>query len=179
MTKVLNESLSYLDMEHLIVPLVAIDKYKASVGKDSDVITLSFIVKNESAAEDLVNWFERGYNFVIDADRSPSEVSPNKYLVFVELERKNIAARHIIELIKDLKTLTGIPIENWSLTTNGVKGDANVEFIEQHVPLKSSEYKKEHDLELNEWRNIAGVNIHVPSEKDDDILAMQRQAGII
>lgn len=176
---ILNESLNYLDMEHLVVPIVGIDKYKSSMGKDSDIITLSFTVKDENAADDLVNWFERGYDWVLDSDRSPGEVSPNKYIVFVELERKKIAAKHIITLIEDLKTLTGIPIENWSLKANGEKGDASVEFIQAHVPLNSSEYKEENDLELNEWRNIAGVNVQTNVSKDEDILAMQRQAGII
>lgn len=177
---ILNESLNYLDMEHLLVPIVSIDKYKATMGKDSDIITLAFTVKNESAAEDLVNWFERGYDWVLDAERSPSEVTPNKYLVFVELQRKKIAAKHIIQLIEDLKTLTGIPIENWSLKVDGEKGDANVQFIETHVPLRSSEYKDEHEDELNEWRNIAGVKLQQQnSVKDENILAMQRQAGII
>lgn len=180
MTLQLNESLNYLDMEHLIVPIVTIDKYKATMGRDSDIITLSFIVKNEDAAEDLVNWFERGYDWVLDADRSPSEISPNKYLVFVELQRKKIAAKHIIELIEDLKTLTGIPIENWSIKIDDQKGDATVEFIETNIPLRSSEYKAEHDDELNEWRNIAGVNVQSDDTvKNQDILAMQRQAGII
>lgn len=176
---ILNESLNYLDMEHLIVPIVGIDKYKSSMGKDSDIITLSFTVKDENAAEDLVNWFERGYDWVLDSDRSPGEVSPNKYLVFVELERKKIAAKHIITLIEDLKTLTGISIENWSLKANGEKGEASVEFIQANVPLNSSEYKEENDLELNEWRNIAGVGVQTSVSKDEDILAMQRQAGII
>ena len=179
MNQILNESLGYLDMEHLIVPIVNIDKYKATVGKDSDVITVSFTVKDENAAEDFVNWFERGYNFVLDADRSPSEVAPHKYLVFVELERKKIPARHIIELIEDVKTLTGLPIDKWSLKVGDQKGDASVEFIENTVPLRSTEYKREHDDELNEWRNIAGVDKKEPSEKDESILAMQRQAGII
>jgi len=180
MKKILNESLNYLDMEHLILPIVTIDKYKATMGKDSDIITLGFTVKNESAAEDLVNWFERGYDWVLDAERSPSEVSPNKYIVFVELQRKKIAAKHIIQLIEDLKTLTGIPIENWSLKVNDQKGDATVEFIETYVPLRSSEYKDEHEDELNEWRNIAGLNAEIKQQsKDQNILAMQRQAGII
>jgi len=30
-------------------------------------------------------WFEKGYDFVVDADRSPGEIKPNRYLVYVEL----------------------------------------------------------------------------------------------
>lgn len=179
MTQILNESLTYLDMETLVLPLVGIDKYKSTMGKDSDIITLSFTVKNGDAAEDLVNWFERGYDYVLDADRSPGEVAPSKYIVFVEIERNRLAPRHIIELVSDLETLTGIPIKKWHAKIDHTKGEVTDEFLKEHLSLKPSEYKEEHDIELNEWRSIAGIETVTKNTQDESILAMQRQAGII
>ena len=175
----INESLNYLDMENLVLPLVGVDVYKSSVGKDADVITLSFIVKDECAASDLVEWFERGYNFVLDADRSPSEVAKGKYLVFVEIERNKVAPKHILDLISDLETLTGLTMDQWKLKINHEKGDASEEFITSQLALSPKEYKQEYDDELNEWRSIAGVSTSKNTVDDPDIIAMQRQAGII
>ena len=178
--EIINESLSYLDMEHLVLPLLGVDVYKSSVGKDSNVITLNFTVKDEYAADDLVEWFERGYNWVLDADRSPSEVAKNKYLVFVEIERNKLAPKHIIELIKDLQTLTGLTLDQWTVKINRETGDATKEFIEANLALNPKDYdKKENDDELNEWRSIAGIEAITNKTDDADIIAMQRQAGII
>lgn len=175
----INESLSYLDMEHLMLPLLGVDQYKSTVGEDSDVITLNFTVKDEYAGDDLVEWFERGYNWVLDADRSPSEVSQGKYIVFVELERNKLAPKHIIELLSDLQTLTGLTLDQWTIKLNGESGDASKEFLENNLALKPNEYKQEHHDELNEWRSIAGLETNTNKTQDADIVQMQRQAGII
>lgn len=177
--KIINESLSYLDMQNLVLPLLGVDVYKSSIGKDSNIITLNFIVKDEYAASDLVEWFERGYNFVIDADRSPGEVSKNKYLVFVELERNKLASKHILELIDDLKTLTGLDPSQWKIKIQGETGDATKEFIDANLITNPKEYREELDEKLNEWRSIAGIENNTVKTDDEDIKQMQRQAGII
>jgi len=177
--EIINESLGYLDMENLILPLVGVDVYKSSVGKDKNVITLSFTVKDEYAASDLVEWFERGYNWVLDSDRSPGEVAKGKFLVFVEIERNKVAPKHIVELISDLETLTGLKMDQWKVKINHEKGDASEEFITSQLALSPKEYAAEHDEELNEWRSIAGISASTQKTEDPDIIAMQRQAGII
>lgn len=65
--KTLNESLNYLDMENELIPLLIIDEFKSRLGEDDDIITLTFIIKSKEAADDLVTWLERGYEFVLDA----------------------------------------------------------------------------------------------------------------
>jgi len=86
---ILNESLDYLDMENKVYPILSIDEYAAKMGEDKDIITLTFIVKSKLVGEDLVTWFERGYDFVLDASVSEGELEPNKYLVFVEMDRRS------------------------------------------------------------------------------------------
>ena len=67
---ILTEGLNYLDMENQMFPTLYIDEYAAKMGEDKDIITLSFMVKSYAVGEDLVSWFERGYNFVLDASVS-------------------------------------------------------------------------------------------------------------
>ena len=79
------EGLGYKDMEGLIKPVIHVDEFTSKMGEDDDIIVLSFFLRDPTAAKDLMNWFERGYDFIIDADRSPGEIKKNRYLVFVEI----------------------------------------------------------------------------------------------
>jgi len=100
--RIINEGLDYLDMVDQIEPTVSVDEYSAKMGKDSDIVTLAFTVKSEAAGNDLVDWFERGYDWVLDASLSEGELSPGKYLVFVEMKRRTKVPERIVELIEDL-----------------------------------------------------------------------------
>ena len=103
--RIINEGLDYLDMVDQIEPTVSVDEYSAKMGKDSDIVTLAFTVNSEAAGNDLVDWFERGYDFVLDAQVSEGEVKPGQYLVFVEMNRRSSVPKRIIELLDDLEKL--------------------------------------------------------------------------
>jgi hypothetical protein len=72
------------------------------MGKDSEIVTLAFTVKSEAAGNDLSDWFERGYDWVLDAQVSEGEIKPGQYLVFVEMNRRSSVPKRIIELLEDL-----------------------------------------------------------------------------
>lgn len=175
----LTESLNYQDMKDQLIPLLGIDEFESRIGEDYDIITLNFMVKSKEVGEDLVIWLERGYDFVIDAETSPGEIENDKYYVFVEINRRKSSAKRIIELLKDLETLTDLKINQWSLKINGKLHKASTEIIEHELILSPSEYKNNKEVELNEWRNIANLN-HVSfyDNDDQDLKAIQRQAGI-
>ena len=116
MTKqIINEGLDYMDMEDQVEPTVSVDEYAAKSGKDSDIVTLAFIVNSENAGNDLVNWFERGYDWILDASLSEGELTEGKYLVFVELKRRIAVPERIVTMIEDLETLTGLTVDDLSL----------------------------------------------------------------
>ena len=110
MSKILNEGLDYHDLEGIVIPRLTVDEYAAQMGKDSEIVTIAFIVKNKQAGEDLSDWFERGYDFVLDAQVSDGELSSGKYLVFVEMNRRTTVPERIITLLDDLETLTALPV---------------------------------------------------------------------
>ena len=60
------ESLSFKDMEGLMKPTIHVDEFSSKMGDDDDVVVLSFFVRDQQAAKDLVNWFEKGYDFVLE-----------------------------------------------------------------------------------------------------------------
>ena len=49
------------DLEFTIDNIFEIDSFKSKMGDDKDIVTLSFSVKGEQPAKDLVNFVETGY----------------------------------------------------------------------------------------------------------------------
>jgi hypothetical protein len=177
----LNESLQQLDFENQLIPMLEIDQYASTIGTDADFITLSFTVKSKPGSDDLVNWLERGYDWIVDAETSPGEVTNGKFLVFAELNRRSHSPKRIMEILEDLETLTGLDAEEWKLKIGDKMYPASQETIKQHIALSPLEYKESHETELNEMRAIAGLEqvVIYDGKKDEAIQAMQRQAGII
>ena len=159
--KILAESLDYLDMENKVWPILSIDEYAAKMGEDRDIITVTFIVKSRLVGEDLVTWFERGYDFVLDASVSEGELEPNKYLVFVEMDRRSWAPKNICRLISDLKTLTGLDPKEWTINIDTDEYPCEEEILKQKLILNPIKYKMEKEIdtekELNEFREKAGL----------------------
>jgi hypothetical protein len=180
-SQTLNESLQYLDMEHQLIAVLGIDKYSSKIGNDSDFITLDFTVKSSEAAEDLVIWLERGYSFIIDAETSPGEVSDGKFLVFAEINRRSKAPNRIMEMLDDLQTLTGIDSSDWDLEIGDKTLPATEENIRDNVSTSPHEYRESHETELNEMRDLAGLDtVNIYTDKHDDVIQqMQLRAGII
>jgi hypothetical protein len=173
------ETLGYKDMEGLLKPTIHVDEFTSKMGDDDDIIVLSFFVRNPDAAKDLMNWFERGYDFVLDADRSPGEIKTNRYLVFVEIRRRSSAGAHVNQLLDDLSTLTEYEPKDWTIVYEGEDVPFTQEDFEKIVPLSPKAYREAHDKDLNEVRIAAGLPVKSFYEKDNDIKSIQSAAGIL
>lgn len=179
MTKQLNESLKHLDMEGYVSPILGIDQFESRIGENEDIITLNFTVKSKAVADDLCEWLERGYDWIIDCEPSPGEVLDKKYYVFAEMNRRTNAPSRIIEMLADMDTLTGLGVDDWVCKIGNNRVPANIDILRQELILNPNDYKTEEEGELNEWREIAGLPTKPVHTKDEEILAFQRQAGII
>lgn len=183
MNKILNEGLDYHDLEGIVTPRVTVDEYAAQMGKDSEIVTLAFIVKNKQAGEDLSDWFERGYDFVLDAQVSDGELSSGTYLVFVEMNRRTTVPERIITLLDDLKTLTDIPLKDWTVIVDDEEYEPDAEVLEQVITISPHQYREEvepDEEELNEMRERAGLEVKVlhADKQDADIKAFKAMAGL-
>ena len=170
-------------MENQIFPIVTIDEYASKMGADKDIVTVTFLVKSELVGEDLETWFERGYDFVLDASVSEGELEPNKYLVFVEIERRSWTAQRICELIDDLETLTGLKPNDWTVKIGDEEYPCELDIMKQKMILNPAEYKMEVEEkvedELNEMRIKAGLDYKEKTiEKDSYIKDIQAAAGL-
>jgi len=182
MSKILNEGLDYHDLEGIVIPRVTIDEYAAQMGKDSEIVTLAFIVKNKQAGEDLSDWFERGYDFVLDAQVSEGEISPGRYIVFVEMNRRSTVPSRIIELLEDLKTLTDIKLNDWTIIVDDTEYEPTEEVLKQVIVLSPHNYRvdEEREEDLNEMRHRAGLDVKpIHADKQDaDLRAFKSMAGL-
>lgn len=184
MTKILNEGLDYHDLEGIVTPKVTVDEYAAKMGKDSEIVTLSFIVNNKQAGSDLSDWFERGYDFVLDAQVSEGELSTGKYLVFVEMNRRTSVPKRIITLLEDLETLTGLPVKDWTVVVDGEEYEPEEEVLKQVITLSPQQYREEiepeQEEELNEMRERAGLEVkQLHTDKQDaEIKSYKSMAGL-
>jgi hypothetical protein len=178
--KKLYEGLDYHDMEGQIEPRVTVDEYSAKMGKDKDIVTLAFVVKSKDAGNDLEEWFEKGYDYVLDASLSDGEVVSGKWLVFVELSRRSTVPERIVELINDLKTLTNLKLSEWSVQVDDEDYEPEEQILKQVIICNPNEYKieQEQEDELNEMRSIAGLEVKKLFEKDRELKDFISKAGL-
>lgn len=104
----LNEGLRFKDLENMVIPVFDIDTFRSKMGEDRDVCVVSMVVKDRNPAKDIMEFVEKGYNFVLDADVSSGEDDQGQYHVFVELSRTPKLAEQIKELEYGVKKLTGL-----------------------------------------------------------------------
>jgi hypothetical protein len=175
------ESLSFKDMEGLIKPTVHVDEFSSKMGDDDDVVVVSFFVRDAQAAKDLMMWFEKGYDFVLDADRSPGEIKPGRYLVYVELRRRSTAGDNVETLLNDLNTLTEFEDSSaWTMHYRDKEIPFSRDAFDNTVPLTPRAYRERYEKDLNEMRTAAGLSIVTTYDKKDRALqAIQSAAGIL
>jgi len=174
------EGLEYHAMVGQIDPKVSVDDYTAKMGKDRDIVTLAFKLNSKLAAEDLVGWLEKGYNYILDASVSEGEISPGKYLVFAEMNRRTSVPERIVEILTDMQTLTDIPVTEWAVEVDEENYDAIEDVLKQVIVLSPLEYKKtiEKEEELNEYRELSGLERTKLYNEDEYIKNLKAMAGM-
>jgi hypothetical protein len=175
------ESLGFKDLEGLMKPTIHVDEFSSKMGDDDDIIVVSFFVRDSQATKDLMSWFEKGYDFVLDADRSPGEIRPGRYLVYVEIRRRSTAGGHVEQLLDDLNTLTEFEDSSaWTMHYRGKDAPFSRDGFDSTVPLTPKAYRDRYEQDLNEVRVAAGLPVVTTYNKRDRALqAMQSAAGII
>jgi len=177
----LTESLDYMDMKDQVDNTITIDEYSAKMGKDKDIVTVTFITTSKLAAQDLVTWFERGYDFVLDASVSDGELEPGKWLVFVEMERRSKVPNRICNILTDLETLTGTKLSDYTVDIEGDEVTADEDSIREKMILNPNEYRTEKEDEeekLNEFRQLAGLETKSNYNEDEYIKNIKMMAGL-
>jgi len=179
-------ALDYMDLEGQLNDKITIDEYAAKIGKDSDIVTLTFITHSKLAAKDLVTWFERGYDFILDASISDGAIESGNWLVFVEMKRRSKVPNRIVTLLEDLETLTGIELGDWTVEIDGNEYEASEEIMKEKMILNPNEYRiekesdedEEPENDLNEMRLRAGLDVKTTYVEDEYIKNLKSIARV-
>jgi hypothetical protein len=176
------EGLEQNDLKRLIHDELHVDEFKSKLGRDKDVCVLSFKVRAKEPATDLVNFIEKGYNWVIDADVSSGEMDDGDYIVFVECERNRNIPENIIVMMKDILNLTGQKIEQWRLRYYKDKTEHKLTSatLDELVPQTPEEYEKRYgSREIDKLKTAAGVKVTTKAPKNDQTESLRIAAGIL
>ncbi len=165
MSKILNEGLKAKDLEGFVQNTFLIDTYKSKMGEDRNVAVLSFRVKDRLPALDLMEFIERGYGFVLDADISTGEESDGKYSVFVEIERNRRLPENINEIIEGVSKLTNIDDWRFRYHKQWEGKEFSLENITEAVPTSPESY----DAFLQETK-VTTVKTFLDNSLYDDII---------
>jgi hypothetical protein len=149
----LNESLLAGDLRMLVDNIFEVDSYASKMGDDKDVVVISFTVDSLEPANDLVEFIEKGYDFVLDADKSPGELSDGKYKVFVEIERNTRIAEQIIEMLTGVKQLAEVEDFKFRYYKSFNSIDATEEALKETIPNSKQDY--EVNIQENSMNNFS------------------------
>jgi len=178
----LTEGLEINDLKRLVHTELHIDEFKSKLGRDEDIIVLSFKLTGREPASDLVDFLEKGYDWVIDADISAGEMDDGDYVVFVECDRNPEMPEKIMAMMEDLMNLTDQDLDEWRVhyRSEHVDHELSVDNIRQNVPLSSKEYLSRFgNKELDEMRTAAGVAVTTKAPKNDYTQTLRSLAGIL
>ena len=138
--RVLREGLRPNDLEDLVYDLFEIDAFRSKMGDDRDVCVLSFHVKDRNPAKDMMEFIEKGFDFVLDADVSAGENDKGEYTVFVELPRRPKLNEYIQTIADGVKRLTGISEWYFRYYTSFDRKPLDEQHLSELVPNSPMEY---------------------------------------
>lgn len=128
------------DLRDLVEDIFEIDSYQSKMGDDKNIITISFTVADKKPAEDLANFLEKGYDFILDADVTSGEQADGKYKVFVEIQREKGASNNINEMLDGVKKLSEIDSFKFRYYKDFHSKPATLEQMEQDIPIDPDKY---------------------------------------
>lgn len=136
----LNEGLRQLDLAEMVLDTFGVDTFKSKMGEDRDVCVVSFKLKDRSPAKDLMEFIEKSYDFVLDADVSSGEDNKGQYSVFVELSRTPQLAEQIKDITYGVKKLTGIEEFKFKYHKDTETVSVNEDNLKSKIPLSANDY---------------------------------------
>jgi len=171
----LNEGLRSSDLKEMVYNTLEIDTYRSKMGEDRDVCVLSFKVKDRAPAKDLMEFIEKGYNFVLDADVSSGENKNGEYFVFVELDRTEKLAEQIQELMYGIKRLTEIDSYKFKYHKNDKEHELTTESIKSFVPNTPVDYERTmNKLQVENYKRFFNKTLMDDLSLEKDIITFYK-----
>lgn len=136
----LNEGLRYGDLENYVSEIFTVDRYSSKMGEDTDIVVLSFRVRERHPAIDLMEFIEKGYDFILDADMSSGEENDGQYQVFVEIERTPQLKDQLQELLGGIGHLCRCNEWRFRYQKESNSIEFNEDSVKTHIPMTKEDY---------------------------------------
>lgn len=178
----LTENLKAMDLRDLVSKEIHIDEYKSKVGRDAEIIVMSFKVKGKDPAIDLVDFIEKGYHWVLDADVSSGEMLDGDYLVFVEINRAPSAVEKIMTLVGEAENLTGNSVLDTTFTYGKVNKVYEMTFdnLSRVMALTAKQYRQQYGKEdIEDLQTAAGIKKKKKAPKNKMTEMIRILSGIL
>lgn len=164
----LTEGLRAGDLSDYVSEVFTVDQFRSKMGEDRDILVLGFKVKEKHPAIDLMEFIEKGYSFILDADMSAGEEHDGQYQVFVEIERTPALKEQLIDLLGGIGQITDC--HSWRFRYQ--KAPSSVEFnedtIAKNIPMTVEEYDKKvldiKNQDIKEFFDQGAVDVSVESD---------------
>jgi hypothetical protein len=174
----LNEGLRTHDLEKMIYPMFEVDTYSSKMGEDRDVCVLSFTAKDRGPARDMMEFVEKGYGFVLDADISAGENEQGEYTVFVELKRNPRLAEQIKDLTYGIERLTGISEWKFKYHKQSEIHVATTESLSSAIPSTPTSYEQMiHENKVNGVKNFFNKTLMDNLTIDGNVITIHKPFG--
>lgn len=163
------------DLRDLVSPVFEIDSYQSKMGEDSDIVVVSFSVEGKEPANDLMNFIEKGYDFVLDADVTPGEQTDGKYRVFVEIERRGRTPENILEIIDGVQKLADHDRMKFRYYKSFKSSDVSLSELQTKVPTDKESYESiVNESNINNYKNFFTNSYLENIDMLDNILYMKK-----
>ena len=135
------EGLRSKDLKDQVDHIFTIDQYRSKMGEDRDIVVVGFRVVDKYPAIDLMEFIEKGYTFILDADMSTGEERDGKYQVFVEFERTKRFSNQLKDILEGVSQLCDC--YDWKFRYHKTIESLpfSVEAINENVPMTPQEYE--------------------------------------
>jgi hypothetical protein len=151
------------------------------MGEDQDIVVLGFRVKEKNPAIDMMEFIEKGYNFILDADMSAGEEKDGQYQVFVEIERTPELKNQLKELLGGVGQLCNC--KEWRFRYQ--KAPSSLEFNEENITEAIPMTKEDYERKVMEIKNVDvreffdQGSVDVALESDNNLIFSRPYAGDI
>ena len=166
------------DLKGFVENIITIDTYKSKMGEDKDVAVVGFRVKDRLPALDLMEFIERGYGFVLDADISSGEESDGQYSVFVELERNRRLPENIEKMLKGVTNLLGDTDWRYRYYKDFKSKPLTAESLSETVPCSPEAYQTHlQESRLKTIKDFLVQSAYDKIELDGNMMTFRRPFG--
>lgn len=141
------EGLRPADLKGMISHKLTVDQYNSKMGNDDEIIVVAFKATDKFPAIDLMDFIEKGYPFVLDADISSGEEKDGDYAVFVEFERNDKVPQQLDDLLRGVSQLCDCQHWKFRFFKDVLSHDFSKEEFAKIVPLTALDYKSRIDTQ--------------------------------